>query len=431
MTYLTVDIAPIPEGQGRLRLRCGLKTRENARLRLEISSTPELDRGACAGIEKLAVAGRKISVGEELVPDAGVLEYAYEAVVPRLDPQRSNLLTGFAWEGTAWATLSAVILLPAPRPPRLTVKLRPGAGIVLPGEEGASTSGISQDLSERDLRRSLALWGGFDVEGPFHVPGGRLFVPPDLRDDIAALRSVLVRLFSFEAFGSVTYALFPLLPPVGKGGFAGAGLAGRGCVCLFTPENFREMDRHGLLWLASHELAHLWLGVSVRAGETGLDWFVEGMAAYFALLAMRRCRAADEPFLAGMLAVSLQRLAHAGKDRRAGGGESANRAMHEGLLLAVLVGAELHAAGRTTLESAVGRLVRDRREKGEDLTMTAIREALESTGSTFAMQALERLSRGDAILSPETVDRLHSLARDMPSSGIPREIRGLIKPLSG
>jgi hypothetical protein len=431
MADLTVDVTPVPGVDARLRVRCELEARESAPLRLAPSSPPDPRRGSCAGIEGLSVAGRKTRAGEELNPRAGVLQYFYDVLMPHLDPDRANLLAGFAWEGVAWATLASVILMPEPRPPRMTVRLGLCDGLVVPGERGPLSSEGAAKLRERDLLRTFVLWGDFEADRGFYAPRGRPALPPDLREEIAALRSALERSFTFEAFGDVAHVVLPILPPIGAGGFAGAGLAGRGCVLLFLPENFPAMDRLGLLWLVSHELAHLWLGVSVRAGEAGLDWFIEGLAAYYALLAMRRTKAADDTFLVRMLAVSLGRLACAAEEGRGGERGGANTVMHEGLIFAMLVNSELRAAGGTTLEKAVAELVRDCHDNGEDLTTHSIREALEETGSAFAKRALERRSRGGGLLPPDDVGRLHSLIRDLPASGIPQEIRELIESISG
>ncbi len=44
-----------------------------------------------------------------------------------------------------------------------------------------------------------------------------------------------------------------------------------------------EADNKDTAWLFQHELIHQWLGISCRAGKTGLDWFFEGFTCYLSL----------------------------------------------------------------------------------------------------------------------------------------------------
>jgi hypothetical protein len=189
-----------------------------------------------------------------------------------------------------FAALEDLVRLPFPHPEGLpAVCVQAGERVIAPGD-GAWT-------------QRLVFWGEFETHGNIRVARGCLAPLPEQLDGIRQIERYLATMFGFHPFPDGVSFLFPVLPEVGPGGFRGSGLAGRGATAILLPRDCDRMDRSGFYWLAAHEIAHWWIGVSVRFAKD-LHWLLEGLAAWYAVRAVRACGYAEAGWHEKMLALA-------------------------------------------------------------------------------------------------------------------------------
>jgi hypothetical protein len=324
----------VPEDRMALRVEGRTETRWSGRYRFLLAD------GRRSGVSKLLVEGKLVAPGEEVYCDAGPLRWSY-----RIDDS-------FRAGDSSYAVLGDVALAPFPWPDGPpAVCFEAGRGVLIPGAAGSSKVWTNR----------LVFWGEFECFDNLRVAAGFPAPLPHHRDGIRRIESYLANLFGYHPFPDSLHSLFPVLPDAGPGGFCGSGLAGQASTILFLPGDYRLMDFTGFLWLAAHEIAHLWIGVSIRF-PAELLWLVEGLAAYYALLAVCNCASVAEEWLRKMIAISLN--------------ARENLSMHWGLLAALAADLLQENCGEDSLRHAISGLVRTRRESRDPLTWIDFERAL-------------------------------------------------------
>ena len=267
------------------------------------------------------IRGRKLAPGAELRCNAGPLRWSY-----RISPA---ILAG----NSGYVVLGDIALLPIPWPDGLpVVRLEGGRGVLVP----------AASESARWASR-LIFWGKYEPFGNLRVVPR---LPPPLRsqrDSIRRIETYFSVLFGFHPFPDALHFLFPILPAAGRGGFRGAGLASAAATILFLPMDYHQMDPAGFLWLAAHEIAHLWIGVAIHA-SADLLWLVEGLAAYYALLAVCHLGGAREDWIRKIIKNSWG---------------ARQEPMHRGFLTALDLDAMLKGRGHGGLHSSISALLRE------------------------------------------------------------------------
>ncbi len=116
---------------------------------------------------------------------------------------------------------------------------------------------------------------------------------------LTTMLSHILDLFGQAPFRRLTFFLF-----AGKAGDEtemGSGLAIPGGVLLTFPCQSAPVYHPRHLWLALHEFLHQWLGMDLRAGEPGLEWFFEGFTCFFTLALLERGGWADPAYVGTVL----------------------------------------------------------------------------------------------------------------------------------
>lgn len=113
---------------------------------------------------------------------------------------------------------------------------------------------------------------------------------------LPAMFSQLVDLFGGADFRELSFFFFSRDDP-NAGMDMGTGLSVHRGVLLVFPARVRRLDLPQHLWLILHESLHQWLGVGLRAGETGLEWFFEGFTCFFTLILLQRAGLINEEYV--------------------------------------------------------------------------------------------------------------------------------------
>lgn len=117
---------------------------------------------------------------------------------------------------------------------------------------------------------------------------------------LPAMLIQLLKLFGRAPFDRLTFFLFASKSHDHEG--MGSGLALPGGILLTYPRQSHPADEPRHLWLVLHECLHQWLGLDLKAGEPGLEWFFEGFTGFFTLLLLKEGGLADLAYVKSVVA---------------------------------------------------------------------------------------------------------------------------------
>lgn len=365
--------------------------------------------GSLSTFSNLCVKGVMNVPGEVVCCNRGFISWQYRVRVPEFCVCSDGRLAGFSSGQVAFSPLNSLLLFPFPLLEGLPrIRIKTARGIISP--EATSTT----ELAPNSWMRGLVFWGQFEASGNLRIPFRSPLPSASQKEGVRRIYLFLKGQFGFEPWAQVLHFLFPILPEVGPGGFGGTGLAGRGATVLVLPYDYYQMDHRGFLWLAAHEIAHLWIGVAVDAGEAELDWFFEGLPAFYALIALRECGGLTFSYFQKLVKIALARP---------------GIALQEGFLAALVLEALFGQYKKVSLHDVIRPLIAEHYQTGIHLNRDCLQRAISGVSPRILPETFENLDAGTPRLRSRWLEAFSAIPKLSTPFHVPSELQPLFGTL--